>query len=297
MSTHQGASPIVTPMKQGNFAGIVEMRLIQHSRRLASGECSQLTIADPFSGDGENTIEGLAIDGSPLSILTGLERAFVKCPDLRAVSANIKIRLSDLRKDSIHEAAKRIVAKFDKQFDLYGVNHYTTMVDIDRMLAAEAVARLIEWLGEDSKRRLILIIDPNGPKTLPYLLVQQLLTGTLRRQADIVIHISANAISRVLAWQQAQINMKEWFGTFPSMFIHALGADSSAWIRMPLVGDKSRWTIMAYWGDLAPRSDWRKQGFVHLGSPEGQAAVEFYANHFEGNAAGFYANLSKERIA
>lgn len=275
----QGQSPTATPIKQVNFRGIVKMRCMMFSGFFGDGlkQISILRIRDAYSGEGENTVEGIAIDGSPISILTGLEDATNDCPAFRSVHHRVQLRFSDIRASAVEALEANVAGKFDRKADLFAVNSYHGMAQVQCCLAKEAVLEDTEWLKADKRRRLILILDPNGPKYLPFDEVMQMLVGPLRSRVDVLIHVSAGAIKRVLGHAPAQKGMMDWFGRFEPVFVGALNMGDDAWIRVPLKGDSSQWTMMAYWAAPAPKGDWRAKGFVQLASDEGQAAVEYYS--------------------
>ena len=81
----QGQSLIATLPKQVNFRGIVKMRCQMLSGLFGDGlrNISRLRIRDAYCGEGENVIDGMAIDGSPISILSGFEDATIACNGFR----------------------------------------------------------------------------------------------------------------------------------------------------------------------------------------------------------------------
>ena len=183
-----------------------------------------------------------------------------------------------MRADAIQILEKTVEKKFNRKADLFTSNSYFNLCEIEKLTASEAMSSDIEWLGSDRRHRLILILDPNGPKYLPFHQIMQLLNGPLRTQVDVIIHISGGAIKRVLGWAPAQKGMLDWFGRFETIFVSALSAEAEAWIREPIPGDSSQWTMMVYWAKPIPQGDWQKQGFVKLGTPRGSAATAYYTS-------------------
>ena len=275
MRYKQGMSEISTPRKQRNLRHLTKLRLGMLHRRLGES-VSRLRIRDAFCGDGENVIEGELIDGSPQSILRGIQDATVEHRDFRASHHLIECRFSDTREVAISQLSATILESWNVIGDFFAHNSFSGLAETEKMDAVGAIAADSVWLSECRRRRLFLVLDPNGPSHFPYLDVQRLLTGPARSRVDVVIHVSAGAIKRVLGHMPAQKSMSEWFGSFETMFVKALAADERAWVRVPAPGDSGQWCIMVYWSKPTPESDWRNAGFYMIGSDEGRRAIDAY---------------------
>jgi hypothetical protein len=146
--------------------------------------------------------------------------------------------------------------------------------------AETALRRDMKWLVQEPRRRerrLILIIDPNGPYGMPYEFIRKIMQSEYREQVDIILNFPVTAMKRLHGLRKAKRCVAEWIGAFDDVLINNLRANNEAWIREPIKGDSWQWTMLCYWGGFAPRGDWKAERFVKLGSARGRAAVNHYS--------------------
>ena len=284
--TTQGHSWI-TPYKEQHLFGIVDTRLRMLQRPLRSRQTElpdtwpiNLCVLDALCGTGVYTLNDIQKDGSPFTILAAFESNLNR---LRVSRHNyeldgwlnfpVRFNFTDIRPDAIAELRDLIGKRKD---GLFALPHIGQLISCKCMPASDALNKYSAWTKRKRNNRLLAFIDPNGIKDLPYKEISAILTDdVLRKRTDLVINISATAIKRVHGNEVAQRYMREWIASFSDLFVKALKADGSTWIREPISGDPFQWTMLAYWGGFAP-GEWKAQNIVRLGSERGKRAVEFF---------------------
>lgn len=258
----QGKSNL-TPRKEFEIEGVSHMRLTQFKNKYF--DYDHIIMADVFCGRGTNEIGGEIIDGSPIRLLNG----FTKVRNNRSKDKCI-FWFTDIRKPAC-DALKRLI---DTKYDL------PNKMLVEPMSAADSINHIGNLLKTNSSSYLFLVLDPNGPKDFPKSEVEDLLSEFSKR-IDVIPYISANSINRCLQSRNlAGRQFKGWLGeieNFDEGFVQSLSSDKrKGWIREPIKGDKFRWTMIPTFGSMAPKCDWKKQGYVNLDSDEAKEIIDFY---------------------
>lgn len=263
MREHQGVSNH-TPRKEFEIEGVTCMRLRQFKNQ--HFKYPTILCADVFSGTGSNEVGGEIIDGSPIRLLNGYQKA-------RNTSRNFGFWFSDVRQSACDRLGGLISDRFGDSLN----------IQIEPMLASDAVNLIGNYLHRHPELFLYLILDPNGPKDFPKNEVEDMLRAFPRR-VDVISYISATTINRCIgARNKAGLDFKGWLGqieNFDEGFVSSLTTGNrSGWIRKPILGDTQRWTMLPTFGCMTPHNDWNKQGFVDLSSEEGRDVVKYYCGN------------------
>ena len=260
--THQGAS-IHTARKEFEIEGLTSMRMNQFKCKYF--RYRRVILADVFSGSGRNTLNGSeVVEGSPIKLIRG----FLKAQQTRPFQFDVRFWFSDIRQQACDMLKKRISETFN-------VNMPT-----NQMEAKDAINRLGEYVCKDSDTFLFLVVDPNGPKDFPRDEIIDVISGYSKR-IDVIPYISATAINRCIgvrnkAGKQFEGYLSE-IENFNSGFVYQLvKGRRKGWIRIPIEGDRWKWTMIPSFGQLIPRNNWQKQGYVEIDSEEGRCAINKY---------------------
>lgn len=267
--TFQGASKC-TLKKELHIEGVNYMRLTQFKNPHFQRKIRRVTIADIFCGSGRNVVEDEYVDGSPIRILRGFDRAF----DEKLHGMRFDFWFSDVKKSSCESLNLLLQNKFGYDLQKY----------IHPMLASDAINEIGNMLHEDRFLYVIMIVDPNGPKDFPRNELQDLIRGFSHR-IDIIPYISATAINRCIgARDKAGRDFMGWLGeieNFDEGFVSSLtGMNRSGWIREPICGDGQKWTLIPTFGRMKPRNNWEGQGFYDLKEIEGKQIVRRLCGRF-----------------
>ena len=248
------------------------MRLLQYKNERF--HYKKVICADVFCGTGQNEIGDEIVDGSPIRLLRGFFGAIGKNQQQRLIWGeeqppyDVEFWFSDIRK----QACSFLKAKIKSTFDMN--------IDAHAMAAQDSVNEIANKLHHDPDIFLFLILDPNGPKSFPKNEVQDALSAYSNR-IDVIPYISATTINRCIsARNKAGRQFSGWLGdieNFDEGFVSSLTSNNRAgWIRKPIPGDKSRWTMIPTFGILKPGSSWDKQGYVNIDSEEGRKTVKHF---------------------
>ena len=269
--TEQGKGPL-TRLKQDHLRGIIKILLNTQQARIRDGRV-QLRIHDCMCGVGENEIFGLTIDGSPRSIITAASNQFdalIGDGCTEDMAENLHFLFTDIRQKAT-EKLNRILAHGYQMGGLrFGPHPHLTpspnspdsFVTIETKEAADAILESADYLSRSGKNRLVLLVDPNGPKALPYPELKNLLTSIFtRNKVAVILYIAATAIKRIRKSGYGPA----WVSGFREMLLDGFKAAGNSWIRKPVPGDAWQWTMICYYGkSFAPRHDWKKAGFIRL---------------------------------
>lgn len=263
IKTHQGASEH-TARKEFEIEGLTCMRMNQFKCKYFNHQ--RVILADVFSGSGRNTPIGSSeiVEGSPIKLIRGL----LKAQQTKQLPFDVGFWFSDIRQDACDKLKKNIKETFN--FDM----------DTNKMEAKDAINQLGEYIHKEKDAFLFLIVDPNGPKDFPRDEIIDVISGYSKR-VDVIPYISATAINRCIgvrnkAGRQFEGYLSE-IENFTSGFVYQLiNGNRKGWIRTPINGDRWKWTMLPSFGQLIPRNNWQKQGFVEIGSEEGKQAIAQY---------------------
>jgi three-Cys-motif partner protein len=279
----QGKSARITRIKERNLNGLVRMRVISMKSLLYS-DIGSWWFCDVYCGAGEQTIDGEAIDGSPIELFNAAE-SLSQIPDFRHhVASRFRFYVSDLRPEAIASVETIAKDKFSHGADLLGHNSYASLLEAKVQPASEALAEIHDILIERPRDRAFIFLDPNGPKTFAYSeFVKLLADKRTRDRIDVIVNISATGLKRIRGSVVAA-GPHPWIGRLETVFVDALGRDADeygCWIREPINGDAWEWCMLAYWSHPKPRFTWTQGGFVPINSPQGRAAVMKYSHTAE----------------
>lgn len=264
--TFQGSSKVVTPAKQYGLGGIIYMQILRTKKRPGS-----TIIADVFCGEGTNRLSlDEKINGSPITILEAYTKAVTAGAKTRQA---VSFAFSDIRPEAITGLYKNIEET------------YPDLIPCTALIAGDAkdVVTMLHQELLETDHNLILVVDPNGYKDLPFEELTKLGTDPqLLKRVDIILHLSATANKRILAAAKAGINLTiEWAMPFKEMVLQIAGG-RDGWIRKQLKGDAWQWTLIPLFG-YSPRNDWSKNGFIKLSSDEGMALLDHYSRTRQDN--------------
>ena len=276
--TIQGASKY-TERKEMEVFGITQMRLRQLKGLGPSRYYSELIIADVFSGSGENVLANSdePIEGSPVKIIQALDSALHNKNGFNPMGLedkSIRLWFSDIRPAAVSHLEGILSAHKMPS----GLNIKCKVVQSE---ASRAIEQMHEHLDRKPSARLILVVDPNGPKQFPRDEVLRLLKRHSDK-VDVIPYISATAVNRCLHHRDScDVKYDWWLSSiegFDTGFVFAIAEKRHGWIRLPIHGDNQKWLMMPTFSpNLVPQNDWAKQGFVEINSEEGIKAISVYA--------------------
>lgn len=260
IKTFQGNSNH-TYRKEFEIQGVTTMRF--HQYKSPYFKFRKIICADVFCGTGTNVIGDEIVEGSPLKMLNGFQKA-----NNGKLKSEVGFWFSDIRKNACLALNKLIQG--------YSCNDIT----IEPRDAKDAINILAETLYQYKDIYLFLILDPNGPKDFPKEEVNDLVKA-FHNRVDIIPYISATSIKRVInARDKAKMDFKGWLGeieNFDTGFVSCLtDKNRDGWIRAPIKENPQQWTMIPTFGRLIPNNGWEKQGYYKLNSLEGKNAIKFY---------------------
>lgn len=263
VATFQGCSEL-TERKEFEIEGVSAMRTNMFKSPFFHNTYKHVVFADVFCGTGKNAVNDKIVDGSPIRLLSGFSGA----KNNQRLPYQFSFWFSDIRKDACAALQRRIEEKFDLS------------AWVQPCSAVNAINDLGNILNANKEIFLFLILDPNGPTDFPKLETEHLLSSFSKR-IDVIPYISATSINRCIgARNKALRDFKGWLGeieNFNEGFVASLVQNGRrGWIRKPIDGDRQRWTMIPTFGQLKPRNDWSKQGYVDIESKEGQEIIKFY---------------------
>lgn len=260
-----------TKAKQDCFQGIAYLATSKAQEFLTEHD-GVIRLSDVMCGEGMNG----RLRGSPISLLNG-STAFSRRSKKMLPSETVELFFSDNRQEAIDKL--KIKLKWPAPHKNKTVKVFEPYV----LCAADAIERDIEWVRGAENRRTTIFIDPNGPSYFPTVQIEALLSDPyLRDHIDVVIHVSATALKRVIRSKESTgWNFNGICNTFKKVFRTDDDEFRNCWIRMPLKDERGRaddeqWTILVYWRGSGNIGKWAAQKFVRLSSPEGKDTVEYY---------------------
>ena len=265
----QGAGAL-TEQKVIGVQGIVHTRLTM--RKFKAGEVT--IVADVFSGDGVNEIsEDEVVNGTPIAVINGY---LLSRNRGNAAKSEIRIVATDIRPSAI----ERLRATVRNMFPSLNERKLTFACAVRE--AAEQIKALHQSLRKNPLRRLILILDPNGPKDFPFAEVEAVSTDPMvKDRVDIVIHISATSMKRVIGLAKKGTYRLDWWDAaiqhLGKDFLLKLAAGRPGWIRKMTPGDPWQWLVIAFFSGTPPKNDWERKGYVQIESDEGRNEIERYS--------------------
>lgn len=245
MPEHQGSSQ-VTAIKEIQIYGVVKMRLTQRKNQ---GYISNIYVYDIFSGDGVNIVDGSAVWGSPVEIARAISDSGIST--IKPVS----FIASDLRIDAVERLQNTLK-------DMAGFRCIC-----EQSKASDQLRKIYSNLRNQNSHALI-VIDPNGPGTLPFNEIKQV-AYTYNKRADLFINISETAINRIL--NCGITKDKNWwagYDNFESIILDIFSFYKQAWVRRVLPGDRQKWRFICFWSWGRTKSGWCKQYLDVVNSPE-----------------------------
>lgn len=249
----QGQS-YATPTKEYHIKSVVKMRLRQRKNQ---DWIEKINVYDIFSGDGQNIVDGIDMQGSPLEIADAISESGV---DAQFVA-------SDIRAFSVKILEAKLNAK--KQIDLLRNLDFS----VNQNSAENQLDVIHDFLDEDRRNHAIVVIDPNGPKVMPFEKMRYIM-ATHGNQCDMIINVAETHLARIMACNITK--NKNWWARFDSV-VDALWAivatTGNGWLRKPLriegnpCGVNShRWRFVCVWGFAPPRNEWRTENFFRVDS-------------------------------
>lgn len=278
----QGKNALVTRLKERHLNGLIRMRVISMKAYLYS-DIATWWLCDVYCGDGEQVIDGITIDGSPIELFNAAE-ALSQLPNFRAHVGRFRFLVSDKRPEAVKSVVRIAEDKFQHGPDLLGHNSFASLLTANVQDAENTLDDIHRLLIERPNDRAFVFLDPNGPATFAYPSFVDLLTDDrVRDRVDVVVNISATALKRIRGSVKASAHV-DWIGRMQTIFVSALGRDNDGtgcWIREPVNRDPWQWCMLAYWSTPKPQFTWDTARFVPINSPKGRAALEFYSRTAE----------------
>lgn len=245
----QGSSA-VTGIKEAQIHGVVKMRLTQRKWTESNPKpyIDEVCVYDIFSGDGINFVDGEMVMGSPYEI----HRAIVESGLWE--SKKVRFVASDIREQAIQQLATLLGE--ERRF----------LVDYRTGPAVDQIVNASERLRRNQRCHVMLIVDPNGPGTMPFTELLAL-AQTYGRRVDILLNVSETAICRILGCSITKD--KNWWAGFDAfadviraLLVHFKGG----WLRQPLPGDRQRWRFICFWSYAPPPRGWLQQHLIPMDS-------------------------------
>ena len=285
--TIQGASKY-TERKELELYGVTKTRITQ-LKGSAAPFYHNVLIADVFSGTGINSVESDTIAGSPIRILDAVDAAIHNASGFdpgALIDKSIRVWFSDIRQTAINSLNDLLSERSIPE----GMNMKYQAVQMDAASAIEKIQTYLDqrmvYAGKQKNPkqhhpRLILVLDPNGPKQFPRDEVLYLLKHHSPR-VDLIPYISATAVNRCINHRdKCDVKYNWWLSSiegFDTGFVFAIAKGRPGWIRLPIPGDTQKWLMMpSFSPNLRTHNAWEKQGFVMINSKEGIEAIKYYA--------------------
>lgn len=251
--TEQGQSH-ATPAKEYHIKCVVKMRLTQ---RKFQRYIKQIRVFDIFSGDGQNSVSGINMQGSPLEIAdaiieSGVDAFFVA---------------SDIREFAVEMLDSRLAKKTYP--DMFREFRYS----VNKNSAEDQLDIIHKYLDESEDNHAIVIVDPNGPKVLPFEKLRSIMQQH-GRQCDMILNIAEGHLSRIMACSVTKD--KNWWAKYDSIIRviwDVINTTGNGWLRMPLRIEGNpgnvnshRWRFVCTWGWCPPKNEWAGQNFFRVNS-------------------------------
>jgi len=249
---HQG-SGIATEKKSEDFYGILKMRLqMNQGKWIKSGKVKEFFIFDLFCGDGMNIVDDSEISGSPLRIMEA-----IKNTKLINKIDKLTIVLSDIRKDALQILYSRIEEE--------GMPENVNIILLNED-ASDLLPKITTFLKTKKNYHAILLLDPNGPKTLPLPEIKEF-SQFHSSNSDIIINFNVVAFKRIFGHKKGlgcNSYNSWWIGALNSLsgFVETVEPFyKTAWLRKNMRGCGG-WTILSCFGYGTSPKPWRNAGFL-----------------------------------
>jgi hypothetical protein len=243
MTAFQGASS-VTAIKEAQIYGTILTRLRQ--RKFAGEWIKNIRVYDMLCGDGINIVDGLPVWGSPIEITRAIIDSEIASYKRTFFTA------SDIREDSIDRLRTSLGEWSFTGFDC-------KCIDAKAQIADTSMTMMM-----NPKDHAIVLIDPNGPATLPF----DDLIDFCRRysaRADLFINISETHINRNLGCSITKdCNWWANFTNFAEILCKLKSYYKGAWLREAIQGDRQRWRYVCFWNYAIPKNDWKAQNLLAI---------------------------------
>lgn len=235
----------VTAIKEVQIKGTIAMRL---NMRKHQDYIKRIGIFDIFCGDGKNSIGGETILGSPIEIINAIKETAIY------LEKPIDFFASDNRQTAI-----------DTLSNLLNREVYPFSLNIIKNPADHQLVYLERYLRDNRLAHVILVVDPNGPKVLPFEQLNAL--SKYAKRLDVIINISEVAIKRIKGCSITK-DCNWWAGykTFEDILWALKQGYKSGWLRDVVKGDNQKWRLMTLWSWTPPRNPWEKQGLYPIHS-------------------------------
>jgi hypothetical protein len=235
----------VTAIKEVQIKGTILMRL---NMRKYQGYIKRIGIFDIFCGDGKNSIGGETILGSPVEIINAIKESGIyqfKPVDFFA---------SDNRQTAV-----------DTLGNLLNREIYPFNLNIIKNPADKQLGFLEGYLRQYKLSHVILVVDPNGPKVLPFEQLNAL--SVYSKRLDVIINISEIAIKRIKGCSITK-DCNWWAGyeTFEDILWALKQRYKAGWLRDVVKGDNQKWRLMTLWDWTPPQNPWEAQGLYPIRS-------------------------------
>jgi len=243
----QGMS-MITPIKEVQIKGTVLMRLRQ---RKFQQYIRKISVFDIFCGDGENSVAGETIQGSPLEIADAINESGM---------SNVSFIESDINKIAVDHLMKELREKNN-------TNRNHAFISIE-MSAKDALNEILRYLSMNKNNHAIVVVDPNGPADLPFDAIKKLV-HEYSSQADLIMNVSETAFKRILKCRTTR--EKNWwkgYCDFIEIISDIMKGAREGWLRMPIKSDRQKWRFICCWSFSPPRNAWENQGLYRVSGIE-----------------------------
>jgi len=268
----QGASNLATPAKQDGVKGITYLSALRQK------QYGPMLFVDLYAGSGVNEIGGVEINGTPLSILHGIHDAIrsskTEVHRMACIFSDIATSRATVLLPERVEAFQRELGLPENRNELVVATRRGQVVRVPifyRESSATEMARLIhQYATQNPRTRILVGIDPNGPKDAPWPELGRLMNAVGSR-VDLYVHLAATAMKRVAGARATGIK----FAPMPDHIQHAINfimsGNGAGWIREPIGADQ--WTLMLLTKN-PPKHGWANQGYYLINSPEGREVIK-----------------------
>lgn len=276
MNPKQGRSMLATPAKQDGLVGIINT-----INTMRQSHFKPVIMADFYCGSGENVIDGMPINGSPISMLDGLTTSIAR---MTSIPTHPRFLLfNDIVSERALDSLPHAIESWQREMGLpvnkdelvcYNKKSQEFRAAI-KYRAGSAQSLCYEIVSAiDRGFHFVAMVDPNGPKDAPWSELRQIYDSYRGKSIELIIHISSTTLKRVAKAREAtDIN----FSPMPDHISDMLNAFNGCggWIREPLGRDQ--WTMLLL-SKFPPRNGWNpKNGprFLRINETEGIKLIEY----------------------
>jgi three-Cys-motif partner protein len=269
----QGSGDLSTPVKQSGIVGLINML----STRWKG--IKGLFFIDMYCGTGKNVLSGGEIDGSPISLLTGLLKTIKSSNTPQDYGWAVLFndispgRATDILPVNVmawQEANNLTIDKNKLTATTKSNDTFEAYLSYSCSESNELIDTIKWYLGSSKDTHLVIMIDPNGPKHINWNELKEL-WDIYKKRVEFIIHISATTLKRVSKAKQATSfsysYMPDHIGDMFDAFSYCGG-----WIREPI--DKDQWTL-ALISYFEPKHGWNTKAasFHKISSEKGQEVI------------------------